>query len=741
MNPLAQTRRSEPLSTGDGDSTTRIGRFELLEEIGQGSMGIVYLARDPMIGRWVAVKKLTGIKGKLLEPDVVRRLLINEARSVGALEHPGIVTVFDVVEDEDGKVEALAMEYVAGKSLRDRLNEPDPLSLNYVNEVISSVAEVLDHAHDNGCIHRDVKPANVLLAHDGTIKVADFGIAALRGEDLASELRNLGTPNYLAPERVMGQPGDQHTDIYSLGVILYELLTRHLPFEASSIAELVQKIVQEAPTPPERYVPGLMTGLRDILDRALAKEPGERYSRAGDLARDLREIVEAQASMNDTVPAPMTSRRSVRKPPREAATPAAVLETPFQSQAAPAKPEAVEDAAPVEVVEWETTDPMETTDPELLELPDIPDIADLAAPDQASSEPMAGRVSVDAARRAAVRLAGWLRTARSTVLPVLSTALSAARTVGSGALGSSRPLRRIFGNRFALAALVVFAFALPVFLLILAGEAGAPSGDLTVDVQSTDRFRYLALLDQSHRLREGGSTERAVEILRRANGLFPETRGEVRQEALVEVAVAREFERLDRVEELTEQAHLQIARTNLAGAEKSIRELTEIDAPQEALDLLASSVAQSRQRLRMARLSRETKVETAAVAEPPAPVPVARPAVVRRPPPKTGPGSLLVEFSSARSRGVLTVYSSERQILSRPYRFVEKKNFLVRKGVSGSFSETVELPEGGHDLKIYLSQPKQETQLEPLTVTIPPGDTKTLRLRVQADGRLVVGSR
>jgi serine/threonine-protein kinase len=292
-----------PGSGDDAPRPRRFGRYEILDRIGHGSMGIVYLAQDPLIGRRVALKTLA--EGRPLEAKEIERLrsrLLNEAASAGRLSHPGIVTIHDVVDDEATGQVCIAMEYVAGRTLKEYLQKRDILSLQFTAEMLGQVAEVLDFAHARGVVHRDVKPANVMLAEDGKIKITDFGIASLRGQDLAQDLRSMGTPNYLAPERLLGFEADHRADVYSLGVLLYEMLTGHVPFQGESLAELARNTVEEDFTPPEIYRPDLLPGLRAILDRALAKEPDDRYQSAGDLAADLRAVVKAQSRMSDTRP-------------------------------------------------------------------------------------------------------------------------------------------------------------------------------------------------------------------------------------------------------------------------------------------------------------------------------------------------------------------------------------------------------------------------------------------------------
>ena len=199
----------------------------------------------------------------------------------------------------------------------------------------------------------------------------------------------------------------------------------------------------------------------------------------------------------------------------------------------------------------------------------------------------------------------------------------------------------------------------------------------------------------------------------------------------------REVDRLNRIDRLAERAHLEIARASFVDAQNSIRELVELEASEDALNLLESSLLRARQRIQ--RSHRAQRSEPAAAVAKPVPT-LVRAASVPKPAPPTGPGWLRIEFESAQSRGVLTVYSDERQVLNRRYRFVEKRNFLIRKGVGGSFEERIELPEGTRNLRIYLTQAGEPAQYRPITVEIAPGRSVTLRLLVQPDGRFVVDS-
>ncbi len=283
---------------------SRRGRYRIVDQIGRGSTGPVYLARDLTAGRDVALKTLNDA-GSLDDADLerLRRLFLNEASTGSLLSHPGIVQIYDLI-DEPGSAEILlVMEYVAGPSLAEILARPDPLPLDFVVNVTSEVAAVLDHVHAHGVVHRDVKPANILISGGAGIKLTDFGIAEVVGQDLADDLQRAGSPGYMAPERVLGAGVDAGADVWALGVVLYEMLTRRLPFRGESVAELVTAIASEPPAPLDGQGIAAIPGLQPIVDRALAKEPADRYPSAGALAGDLRAWQAGQRRLSATLPA------------------------------------------------------------------------------------------------------------------------------------------------------------------------------------------------------------------------------------------------------------------------------------------------------------------------------------------------------------------------------------------------------------------------------------------------------
>ena len=294
-----------------------LGRYEVLEELGKGAMGVVYLARDPLIGRLVALKTFRASQAmhgtELVE---YRARFMREAQSAGILSHPHIVTIHDVVDGADGGgVTFIAMEYVRGVNLKELLLRGEALPLERVCDIVSQLAEALDYAHSKGVIHRDIKPANIIIGPQGGVKITDFGIARLETSDLTHEGQLLGTPNYMAPERILGHKVDHRTDIFSLGVVIYEMLTRQKPFQGENLTMVSHRIVYEPFTPPRQYAPGLPPGVVAVLEQALEKQPEQRFASSGLLASKLREAVTAAAGSETTV----ASRPPLLPPPAHAA--------------------------------------------------------------------------------------------------------------------------------------------------------------------------------------------------------------------------------------------------------------------------------------------------------------------------------------------------------------------------------------------------------------------------------------
>lgn len=281
----------------------RFGRYLIVGELGRGAMGAVYRAVDPLIEREVAIKTLLP---HLPEQEMVavRERFLREARSAGRLNHPSIVTIFDVGE-QDG-LAYIAMELLEGRTLQQMLAEATRLPVATAVDIAAQVADALDHALGFGIVHRDVKPANIMVSVGGRAKLADFGVAHLPSASMTHTGAALGSPKYMAPEQVLGQPVDPRADIFSLGAVFYEMLTGRTPFERegeSTVFALMNRIVTEPHAPVTQLDSGLPPAFDRILARALAKSPADRYPRAGEMARDLRGYRDAPVREGTVAPA------------------------------------------------------------------------------------------------------------------------------------------------------------------------------------------------------------------------------------------------------------------------------------------------------------------------------------------------------------------------------------------------------------------------------------------------------
>jgi serine/threonine-protein kinase len=265
----------------------QLGRFEVLAEIGRGAMGIVYKAKDPMLERAVAIKTINmGLDRDGAE--MYEKRFYQEARAAGGLNHPNIVTVYDI-----GKTDTecyMAMEYIEGAELRTLLLPGKPLPVPRALSIAAQVAEGLAYAHERGVVHRDIKPANIMVPDNGAVKITDFGIARMRSSSVQTQTgMMMGSPKYMSPEQVIGKRADHRTDIFSLGVILYEMLTGATPFTGESVNAVMYQIVNFVPPAPSAINPGSPAALDAIVAAMLAKSLEERYQSAAEVARGLRE--------------------------------------------------------------------------------------------------------------------------------------------------------------------------------------------------------------------------------------------------------------------------------------------------------------------------------------------------------------------------------------------------------------------------------------------------------------------
>jgi serine/threonine protein kinase len=264
----------------------KIGKYEILGTLGRGGMGIVYKALDPDIEREVAIKTIrfdTLTEGLEKEEQLTR--VIREAKAAGRLNHPHIITIYDVVRDKD--LTYIVMQYVDGPSLQNLIDSGKSFSPQEIVEILKPISEALDFAHQGGIVHRDIKPANVLMDKSGKPFLADFGVARIETSTLTQAGTTVGTLSYMSPEQVKGQMVDKRSDIFALGVILYELLTGKKPFGGDNMSTIVYRIVNEDPqriTDIKKDLPG---GYESVVRKALAKNPEERYQSCREMIADL----------------------------------------------------------------------------------------------------------------------------------------------------------------------------------------------------------------------------------------------------------------------------------------------------------------------------------------------------------------------------------------------------------------------------------------------------------------------
>ncbi|MBN1381954.1 MAG: HDOD domain-containing protein [Deltaproteobacteria bacterium] len=272
------------------DPVNTVGRYEIIRELGRGSMGIVYLAMDPLINREVAVKTLRYKDADQKEITESRTRFFSEAKAIGKLSHPNIVNVYDVGEHKGSAY--IAMEYLDGTDLIPYCEKDNLLPSPDIIRVISSVAAALDYAHKHGVVHRDVKPGNIRILKNGDIKVIDFGIARVAEPSKTHSVSIVGSPSYMSPEQINGQPLDGRSDLFSLGVIFYELLTGEKPFKGENFTSLLLQITTKQPVPVKNLAPDVPESCVAIVDKVLAKDKERRYQTGREFANDLRGLME-----------------------------------------------------------------------------------------------------------------------------------------------------------------------------------------------------------------------------------------------------------------------------------------------------------------------------------------------------------------------------------------------------------------------------------------------------------------
>ena len=657
-----------------------LGRYEVLEELGKGAMGVVYLARDPLIGRLVALKTFRASQAmhgsELIE---YRTRFMREAQSAGILSHPHIVTIHDVVDGADGSgVTFIAMEYVRGVNLKELLMRGEAMPLDRVCDVMSQLGEALDYAHSKGVIHRDIKPANIIIDAQGKVKITDFGIARLETSDLTHEGQLLGTPNYMAPERILGHKVDHRTDIFSLGVVLYEMLTRQKPFQGENLTMVSHRIVYEPFTPPRQYSPGLPPSVVAVLEQALEKQPERRFNSAGALAGKLREAVTAASGSETTVAA----RPPLLPPPILAAPPLPPLPVRDDGE------ETGDESAAVDTAD--VSDSMGGVRPP-------PPLPPPAAPAPHVQPPSAGLLLPPPGRLVLLSAAGL-----AVVLLIAAAAFAWVRaqtpaisSPNAAELGRARYRLLLQEARTELdagrpeAALAALARAMP----LAPGDPDLERMGLRIRSQlaakrrsTTEQQAQLqALLESAQAALRAGDAARAADLAQQVLALVP---GEPNATALLAnaQAVAADAERRRRQQAAARS-------TSPPGA--------------------------------------QTAPTGAAAAAPVAPVAPA-------PGTATQPATLRIDFFTELPEGVLTIYAGQKQILGEPFRFYKRTGLFRNQPESGRIEASRQLQAGATTLRVYVALPKRPPVVTTVQAQLAGGASRLLKLHFDQSAKLSV---
>ncbi|MGH8016279.1 MAG: serine/threonine protein kinase, partial [Candidatus Zixiibacteriota bacterium] len=266
--------------------------YQVTGILGRGAMGQVYKGTDPAINRPLALKTIRlDFLSDPSELEELKERLHREAQAAGKLSHPNIVTIYDA--GSEGDLQYIAMEYLEGRTLESMIKKKVKFNYRIIAQIIVQICAALDYAHQQGIVHRDVKPANIMILNDYRVKVMDFGIARVDSNSMTKTGIAMGTPNYISPEQLKGQNVDSRADLFSLGVVMYEMLLGKRPFKGENITSLIYSIINQEPDKPSNANPQIPLLFDHIVGRALKKKPNERYQRASEIVTDLADFVES----------------------------------------------------------------------------------------------------------------------------------------------------------------------------------------------------------------------------------------------------------------------------------------------------------------------------------------------------------------------------------------------------------------------------------------------------------------
>ncbi len=700
---------------------TKLGRYEILDELGKGAMGIVYLARDPLIGRLVALKTFRiGYSLRDHEMEQFRARFIREAQSAGILSHPNIVTIHDVAEEAGDGLSFIAMEYVRGTNLKHVLQSDQPMPLSRVAEIVGQIADALDYAHSHGVIHRDVKPANIIITDDHRVKITDFGIARLNTSNLTQEGQLLGTPNYMAPEQVQGREVDHRADLFALGVVLYEMLTRHKPFQGENLTVVSHRIVYDHFTPPRDYIKNLPPPIERVLTRALEKDPNRRYQRAREMADDLR-----RAAANDVRPDDLNETQSL------SATVVLPSVPPLPPPGGAPGWQGAAAARPSVWSRWFGRKPAAAPPPMLMPLPPLPADGTGTSGSQATGGATPLPESSVGSRTSTPPLGTPLPlSGTGTGTPVIDTAASL-----SIPPPTPRPRRRLLAVGGLLTLVVLVGAMLLLWLAWTRPDDVAERPSVSVSDP-----RVVDLVRQGHELMRSGEFDEAARVYGEAERLAPDL-AEPRIMRIKAEEYKRDLERLTGEE--TEVG------TELSAARKALGERRYVDAVQSAMAVMALRNDHEEAAEILAKAREESTAEqrlAEIIAQAPRPGATPTPGAEIDPASETGAESeshasanLVVNFHSEVSKGTLLVYVNDVQKVNQDFSFSAPGGFFRRvRPASGDFEKSVEVPPGQAAIRVYVTLGKQPAIMKEVTTDFASGGSQTLNIRVSPSKQLIV---
>ena len=702
----------------------RYGRYEVIEPLADGAMGSIYLASDPNTGSIVAIKTLAPGGEPEGSPGDWESLL-REAQVAKLLSHPNIVTVHEIVAGEGGAPPFVVMEYVHGTSLRALLTAGMPLPMDFALAVTTQVAAALDHAHSKGVVHGDIKPGNILISDDETARLIDFGIARLGSSSGETPDRPaMGTPRYAAPEQAQGKEIGRRADVYSLGVVAYEMLTGLPAYTGENSAEVLWKIARGMMDRLPSEVDELSPHVQSVLAQALHVDPAGRFASPGEFASALLGAADPVAQAHpqpEPIPEPRTE-----PPPVATEQDLDQVSTQDLSELAPSAETAAEspETEPNPVF-WDRTGE------DVLNLPDLDSTSVPVVPAVPDSTAENDQVPENGTFGTQDRSWSWQRM-RDQLRSMLD----------------QRQLD-LEWRRTALVACITLVSALLLGLLTIWLAHPGDFDNLSFSAEHRLRQRIVPLLKEGHRLLQEDEPAIAARVFSRAEDIAPHLEGvtELRKRAERQVVLQQE-QKVNEEEfaALFEEGTRALRSGRFDKATQVVQALLDIDPESPGALELAHRVKNSRDEARrtaQAAAKQEAAEAEAAQVAPRAVEPiraaVATPDAARGPRPDSPAARpdwsrLKVDLFSYLRKGVVTVYADDDQILLQPFRFTEKGRLFLKKGTAGRLEAQQQISAGETEFRIYVSSEGKETQIVNVPASLQGGETHVLRIIVAENG-------